>query len=228
MQECLQRLTIDLPYHIEDQIVPMLSEAIAGYEQFVIPASAFETRRELTELAMSCRMEQRLDHEWKIHLNNFLEDLENIPLDIIQDTCRFWRKTEKFWPTIAEFLKLAEPKLAERLSILGKLKILQNIAEYPRLEKCSFSDGTHNDWSQAMRSLKPYTEEIRLEKKLSVMIDRKKSNNFLINNKTLQKMREDEIQTCKKLLQIEKNKGNRPQYESAMPSEDNICEDLRH
>lgn len=94
-----------------------LPNVIAEVKPSFIPASTEEISLALSRLAMSCRIEDNHDIAWEIHLTDFVEDLEDVPLDILQNACREWRRNNKFWPPICEFLKLTSPQMRKRKNI---------------------------------------------------------------------------------------------------------------
>lgn len=85
----------------------------------------------LLRLAMSCMLQDMPESAWAVHLEDFVEDLSDIPIDLIADACRTWRRQCKFFPSIAEFLALAEPEARKRRHTLDRLRILQHVAKNP-------------------------------------------------------------------------------------------------
>ena len=71
------------------------------------------------------------DRETDIMMDTYVEDLSDLPADLIKGACTHWRRTERFFPTIAELRALAMPELARRRKYLERLLILRGVAELP-------------------------------------------------------------------------------------------------
>lgn len=108
-----------------------LGDALVTIETSLIPATNDELLRSLGSLVAVCRMEDRRESEWAVVFEVFAEDLADYPPDIIAETCRKWRREQKFFPTIAEFLGLAKPLLSARLKIRNRLMMLKKVSESP-------------------------------------------------------------------------------------------------
>ena len=145
---CLERITVDS--HKPSLIVGMLScgdwvppvalseveasalpDALAKFAQLLEPAQPDATRALLSRLAMSCRLEDMSEEPWRMHLDDFVADLSDVPEDLIAKACRLRRRREKFWPTISEFLALVEPELGWRRRTFRRLEVLTRVASDP-------------------------------------------------------------------------------------------------
>ncbi len=145
---CLERITAD--GHKPTLIVGMLSGgnwippvalseveaselkgALARFTQALAPARPDAARELLSRLAMSCQLEAMPEEVWRIRLDDYVADLGDVPEDLIAEACRLWRRREKFWPTISEFLALIEPELARRRRTFRRLQVLARVASYP-------------------------------------------------------------------------------------------------
>jgi len=109
----------------------MLPGAIADHRGALHPAAPEEVVTLLSRMSMSLRLEDMPEQAWKYHLEDYADDLSEYPADIIQAGCKEWRRYEKFWPTIADFLKIVRPLLRERKNALQRLEVLQRVAESP-------------------------------------------------------------------------------------------------
>lgn len=105
--------------------------ALVEFTAAMQPAAPGAIAIALGNLALAVRMHDMPEAAWRMHLDQFAEDLAEYPLDIIEATCREWRRTQRFWPTIAEFLEIAGPKLRLRKSTLRRLHALQCIGDNP-------------------------------------------------------------------------------------------------
>ena len=119
------------PPRLERAVAALLPDAIADHQRALVPAGRQQIRAALSRLALSCRLEDMPARAWETHLSDFIADLAETPPDIIDDTCRRWRRGHKFWPTICEFLALSEPALYRRRRVLERLKALARVAETP-------------------------------------------------------------------------------------------------
>ena len=66
-----------------------------------------------------------------IMMDTYVEDLSDLPADLLDGACTHWRRTERFFPTIAELRALAVPALAKRRKYLERLLTLRGVAELP-------------------------------------------------------------------------------------------------
>ena len=119
------------PTSISDEVKNALPEIIAACERSLVPATHEEATVILMRLSISCRMEGMTKATWKGHLQDFIEDMGELPPDILQEACRRWRRDNKFWPAISEFLKLANPLLKERRRTAERLHTLQRVGDNP-------------------------------------------------------------------------------------------------
>ena len=95
-------------------------------------AGAKEALVILMKLSAVCPMEGRTDIATA--LEAYAEDLERMPGDLIDQACREWRRSNTFFPSIANLLKLIEPafaRLKRRRFLLG---VLQDVADHPAPE----------------------------------------------------------------------------------------------
>ena len=76
----------------------------------------------------------------------YIEDLEDVPADALDNAYRKWRRREKFWLTIAELLELCEPELRERRGRLQRLVGLDSV-------RCNPAPGciVNADWHRARK-----------------------------------------------------------------------------
>ena len=99
---------------------------MARYERALRPAQRDEIILALSKLLAVLRVED--DDGWKLRFETYAEDLADVPPDILHEALRHWRRTEKFWPTIAELLALTTPPLNERRRVLDRLNRLHALA----------------------------------------------------------------------------------------------------
>ncbi|MFI4973440.1 MAG: hypothetical protein ACHP84_02750 [Caulobacterales bacterium] len=79
------------------------------------PATAAEIGLAFEALALHFPGIRRTDREHRIVLNDWLEDLQDWPADLIQECARLWRNGDSIWfPTAGQFKKLMEAALVHR------------------------------------------------------------------------------------------------------------------
>ena len=64
-------------------------------------------------------------------MDTYVENLDDLPADLLDGACTRWIQTERFFPTIAELRALAMPEFAKRKKFLERLLILRGVAELP-------------------------------------------------------------------------------------------------
>ena len=106
-----------------------LPDALAQARQAMRPAGAEVLLALLMRLAAVVVMQDRTVGETMLEI--YVEDLGDVPVDLLEAACRHWRRTQKFFPTIAELLELIEPELAQRRRRLVCLGTLEAIANDP-------------------------------------------------------------------------------------------------
>lgn len=65
-------------------------------------ATADEIKTELAGLFLAMPMANRETADLAAMTSVYVEDLEEFPIDIIRSACRSWRRSEKWFPRIAE------------------------------------------------------------------------------------------------------------------------------
>ncbi len=119
------------PVKLSEAEALALNGALPRFAQLLEPAQPDVARALLSELAMNVRLEEMPEEVWRMHLDTFVADLGDVPEDLIVEACRLWRRREKFWPTISEFLPLVESELGRRRRTLRRLEVLIRVASDP-------------------------------------------------------------------------------------------------
>lgn len=122
------------PASLSEEEIRALPGAIKSLEQSLQPADSDFVRIELTNLAMTVQLEDMPREIWEFRLTALLDDISNVPADIIAQACIQWRRTNPFWPANSKFLSLIGPKLHERKRLLERLKVLENVTKTPAPE----------------------------------------------------------------------------------------------
>ena len=106
-----------------------LPALIARGQRSVQPAGADLTGAALLRLIAVHPMGER--EGAGIMMDTYVDDLFDLPADLLDAACKHWRQTERFFPTIAELRALAAPEFARRRKYLERLLILRSVAELP-------------------------------------------------------------------------------------------------
>lgn len=83
-------------------------------ESGLLPTGREALAIELGKLALHFWRPDRSQSQWKTLLKDYLEDLSEFPLDHIQEVCKEWRRTKKWWPKVSEFRERLVEKRASR------------------------------------------------------------------------------------------------------------------
>jgi|GEM_PF-4470716 len=119
------------PVALSEDQASELEGALAKFAQLLEPAQPDAARELLSRLAMNLRLEAMPEKAWRMHLDDFVADLGDVPKDLIGKACDLWRRREKFWPTISEFLLLVQPELGWRRRTFRRLEVLTRVASDP-------------------------------------------------------------------------------------------------
>lgn len=117
------------PPRLTESQLADLPDMQARMRKAMRPATADEIGAELMKLAAVLRVPD--DRGVDVMAAVYLDDLADIPADIFAQVCKAWRRTEKFWPTIAELREKAEPKLRRRRALQQRVLMLAEVARTP-------------------------------------------------------------------------------------------------
>ena len=121
-----------LPPSLSQEQIAELDEEIEAYEHDMMAAGPEATAVILRSLASVVIVPERDDMDLAMQL--YLEDLQGYPEHVLADVTREWRRTEKFWPTIAELRERCN-KHKDGLGVLQrelkKLYLLRAVANNP-------------------------------------------------------------------------------------------------
>jgi hypothetical protein len=93
---------------------------IAALRASLVPAQREQIVMLLTRLAAHF-WNDRGETQWKIVFEDYASDLAEMPLDILAEGIRRYRKAAKFWPKVSELLEHMTPLLAKRKLQLARL-----------------------------------------------------------------------------------------------------------
>lgn len=115
-----------MPSRVPDEVRPVLPTLIAGREA----AMRAPTEREvvavlLGRLAMHYALADRPAEHHQMVVDDYVEDLAEYPAAVIAEVVREWRRTEKWWPRVAELRERCETILHQRRKELVRLRFLQ-------------------------------------------------------------------------------------------------------
>ena len=105
-----------LPPDLSEWQINEVDENIEDYEDDLRAAGPEATAVILRKLAAVVIIPERDDME--LAMEAYLEDLQGYPEHILADVTKAWRRTEKFWPTIAELRK----RCAEHQHNVGRMQ----------------------------------------------------------------------------------------------------------
>lgn len=121
--------SIRLPPSISEAQRAEIAEAIIDTRENLMPAGPEATGLILAKLAVVLLVPDVDD--FKLMMSTYIEDLEEFPPEVLHDVCREWRRTQKFWPTIAELRELCQPKVKSLQRDLRRLLELDNVGTNP-------------------------------------------------------------------------------------------------
>lgn len=127
-----------------------VESALDAIEAALVPARKDETIAELAKLAVVCRVEDRSEKAWAVFFDAMAEDMSEYPIDIVEESCRRWRRSSKFFPTISDMIQIASPLLARRRTQRERLLMLSRVAKNP----APYGDVTL-EWYRMIRSGAP-------------------------------------------------------------------------
>jgi hypothetical protein len=114
-----------LPENMEAQLPTIYSTLESGLRPTGKEALAIELGR----LGLHCRPPDHSQSQLKILMEDYIEDLSEFPLDLIQDACKEWRRNEKWWPKISELREIITKLHSERKNALFRANSIINSLE---------------------------------------------------------------------------------------------------
>ena len=72
----------------------------------------------LAHLAVALPLRNMSEGEFSAFWKMYIEDIEHLPIDVIEETCRKLRKKQKFFPVQVEFLKQASEIMRGRIPVV--------------------------------------------------------------------------------------------------------------
>ena len=123
------RLRWQPPPSLTAEQMAELPEVIARGQRSIQPAGAEVVGALLLRLIAVHPVGNRPGAE--LMMETFVGDLSDLPADLLDQASAHWRRTERFFPTIAELRALVMPELARRRKFLERLLILRSVADLP-------------------------------------------------------------------------------------------------
>ena len=117
------------PPSLTDEKTTELRALIARGQRSIQPAGAELVGAMLLKLIAVHPTSERAAVD--MMMDTYVEDLSDLPPDLLDGACKHWRRTERFFPTIAELRALVMPEMARRRKYLERLLILRGVAELP-------------------------------------------------------------------------------------------------
>ena len=75
-------------------------------------------KQSLAHLAVALPLRNMSEGEASAFWKMYIEDIEHLPIDVIEETCRKLRKKQKFFPVQVEFLKQASEIMRGRIPVV--------------------------------------------------------------------------------------------------------------
>lgn len=133
--------------------------AAAEWRASLRPAGRAAVVDVLTRLAMHFWTADRPEHHFEPLIEDYAGDLAHLPADVLHEVAVTWRRTQKWFPKIAELLAMAEPEIERRREMLRRL---EQLAVSPRPEKriAAEPEQTLRRWSDLTDEEKARHEEM--------------------------------------------------------------------
>jgi hypothetical protein len=121
--ECRERSRLDPVYgydfeHDYALVGPVeagaLQEMRRALADALVPAPGPMIAKELARLGMITKVRAEEVDEIKLRMAIFAEEMAAYPADVVVDACRFWGRTEKFFPSWAELKDLLDVRVKRR------------------------------------------------------------------------------------------------------------------
>jgi hypothetical protein len=104
--------------------------ALAYQRHKLTPAQPGYIVLKLTRLSLHSWQPERPKEHIQAIIEDYVEDLGNVPSDILDETIRICRQTLHWFPKIHELLEIAEPKIQKRRDELHKLeRVAETLAD---------------------------------------------------------------------------------------------------
>jgi hypothetical protein len=98
------------------------------------PASPEDLAKEIAKLAMGCKHGASEPNDRKAFIAIMMEHTLGYPIDIIREAVYEWTHTQTFFPSIAEFCGLCEPKFQRRREAFVSMQRALKASERKRAE----------------------------------------------------------------------------------------------
>jgi hypothetical protein len=118
-----------MPKTIPAEVVPLLPRAIADLVRALRPAARDDLAVVLGRLLAHFYSADRAEASYRLLFEDYLHDLGEFPLAVVEEAAREWRQTKVFWPKVAELLALCRRIHERELDRLARLRFLAWAAE---------------------------------------------------------------------------------------------------
>jgi hypothetical protein len=121
--ECKERTKIDPVYGYDFEpdyalVGPVDADALQQMRRALadalVPAPGPMIAKEIARLGMVCKVRAEEVDEIKLRIGVFADELREYPADVLVDACRFWGRTEKFFPAWSELKDLLDVRVKRR------------------------------------------------------------------------------------------------------------------
>lgn len=140
LRQLVERETIDekldwaddawrLPDRVPAEMRPLLPAMIGEYQTAMQPANPREIAVVLGQLAVHFWHPDRPAEHHRMLFDDYISDLSEYPIGVIAEAARDWRRTERWWPKLAELRERCDAILRRRRKESARLRFLQWCAE---------------------------------------------------------------------------------------------------
>ncbi len=118
----------ELPRSLSPEVAEQLPALIAEHERHLQPAPSEEILTRLAQLSLHFWHPDRPKGQARALVRDYVEDLAEYPIDILEEGIRQYRRRGKWFPKVAELREIMETMLEARRFDLLRLRKLNEIA----------------------------------------------------------------------------------------------------
>ncbi len=117
----------ELPKSLSPEVAEQLPALIAEHERHLQPAPSKEILTRLAQLSVHFWHPDRPKGQARALLRDYVEDLAEYPVDLLEEGIRQYRRRGKWFPKVSELREIMEPMLEARRLDLLRLRGLNEI-----------------------------------------------------------------------------------------------------
>lgn len=120
---------------LTDEKRAILSADMESLRRKLEPAGAEELTKAIAKLSMGCKHGAGDGLDRKAFIAILMEHAMGYPIDIIREACYEWTHGHTFFPSIAEFCGLCEPKFQKRRGLFAAMQHAAQASDQKRQEQ---------------------------------------------------------------------------------------------